>query len=226
MAEDKKSFVLYSDYKELFSELSDKDAGQLIKHILAYVNDENPISTNAIVKVSFIPIKLQLKRDLKKYESKKEQWSDAGKKSAEARRLKKEQEEQEANERSTESTDVKTVATDSTVTVTDTVNVTVINKKEKNADAFNIFWSKYPNKVAKDKCKDKFVSLSQTDIDKILTTLDGYLLYKPFEDYRHPNPETYINQKRWNDEIPTVVKHKTNEDLYAEHVMKQIRANS
>lgn len=132
MAEDKKSFVLYSDYKELFNELSDEDAGQLIKHILSYVNDENPESKNPMVKVSFIPIKHQLKRDLKKYEEKKEQWSDAGKKSAEARRLKREQEERERNERSTESTNVENVATESTVnvTVTDNVNVTVTDIKE------------------------------------------------------------------------------------------------
>ena len=125
MAENKKSFVLYSDYNEVFSELSNNDAGELIKHILKYVNDEDPVTENPIVKVSFIPIKLQLKRDLVKYEDKKEQWSEAGKRSAESRRLKK---LNESNERSTESTNVKTVSTESTVTVNDTVTVNVINK--------------------------------------------------------------------------------------------------
>ena len=78
MAENKKSFLLYSDYKELFLELSDQDAGQLIKHIFSYVNDENPISENPIVKISFIPIKNQLKRDLKVWEVSKEDKSNSG----------------------------------------------------------------------------------------------------------------------------------------------------
>ena len=72
MAGGKKSFLMYADYQELFHELSDEDAGQLIKHILAYVNDEDPETENQIVKVSFIPIKRQLKRDLRKYEERAE----------------------------------------------------------------------------------------------------------------------------------------------------------
>ena len=38
----KKSFLLYADWKETFETLSDDKAGELIKHIFAYVNDENP----------------------------------------------------------------------------------------------------------------------------------------------------------------------------------------
>ncbi len=69
MAEGKKGFLLYADYQELFEELSDEDAGQLIKHIFKYVNDQSPKTDNKIVKISFIPIKRALKRDLKKYEN-------------------------------------------------------------------------------------------------------------------------------------------------------------
>lgn len=122
MAEDKKGFILYADYEELFDELSDECAGKLIKHILKYVNDKNPITDDAIVKVSFIPIKRQLKRDLEKYESKREQWSEAGKASAESRRLKK---EQALNNVLTDLTNVDSVATDLTVRVNDNVNVNV-----------------------------------------------------------------------------------------------------
>lgn len=119
MAENKKGFLLYADYEELFEELSDANAGQLIKHILRYVNDKNPTTENDIVKISFIPIKRQLKRDLESYKSKQEQWSEAGKRSAEARRIKR---EQSLNEVVTDSTTVKNVATVSTVNVNDNVN--------------------------------------------------------------------------------------------------------
>ena len=120
MAEDKKGFLLYADYEELFDELTDEVAGKLIKHILKYVNDKNPDTEDSLVKVAFIPIKKQLKRDLEKYEDKREQWSIAGKKSAESRKLKK---EQTLNNVLTESTNVKSVATESTVNVNVNDNV-------------------------------------------------------------------------------------------------------
>ena len=96
-------------------------------------------------------------------------------------------------------------------------------KKEKN---FSLFWSKYPKKVAKDKCKDKFLKLKESEIETILNTIDKYINYKPFEDYTHPNPLTYLNQRRWEDEIPEEEKKpKTGAEIYAQNVMRQINAN-
>lgn len=69
MAKDKKSFIAYCDWGETFDMLSDEEAGQLIKHIFAYVNDKNPKLENRILEIAFKPIKLQLKRDLQKYET-------------------------------------------------------------------------------------------------------------------------------------------------------------
>ena len=68
MAKDKKSFILYCDQQGLFNKLPDEIAGKLIKHIFAYVNDENPIATDLLLEIAFEPIKLQLKRDLRKYD--------------------------------------------------------------------------------------------------------------------------------------------------------------
>jgi hypothetical protein len=85
MAENKKGFILYADQKELFSQLPDEIAGKLIKHIMAYVNDENPISDDILINIAFTPIKLQLKRDLVKFEETKASRSVAGKIGAEKR---------------------------------------------------------------------------------------------------------------------------------------------
>ena len=85
MAEDKKGFILYADQKELFSQLPDELAGKLIKHIMAYVNDENPVSDDIVINIAFTPIKLQLKRDLVKFEETKGRRSLAGKIGAEKR---------------------------------------------------------------------------------------------------------------------------------------------
>jgi len=69
MAKDKKSFLLYCDIKHTVNELTDEQAGKLFKHILAYVNDENPQTDDILTKIAFEPIKQSLKRDLQKYES-------------------------------------------------------------------------------------------------------------------------------------------------------------
>jgi hypothetical protein len=120
MAENKKSFVLYSDSQGLVNQLPDDVAGRLLKHIYAYVNDENPKTDELLLNIAFEPIKMQLKRDLVKYEKKREQWSEAGKKSAEQRALTK------SNESQRTLTNVNSVATVSTVN--DNVNVNVISK--------------------------------------------------------------------------------------------------
>jgi hypothetical protein len=122
MAENKKSFVLYSDSQGLINQLPDDVAGRLLKHIYAYVNDENPTTDELLLNIAFEPIKMQLKRDLIKYEKKREQWSEAGKKSAEQRALTK------SNESQRTLTNVDSVATVSTVNDNVNVNVNVISK--------------------------------------------------------------------------------------------------
>jgi hypothetical protein len=119
MAENKTSFVLYSDQRTLIDLLSNEQAGKLLKHIYAYVNDENPICEDVLINVAFEPIKQQFKRDLKKWERTKESRSKAGLASAEARKNK---------QNATKPTNVKYVqqsSTNSTVNVNDNVNVNV-----------------------------------------------------------------------------------------------------
>lgn len=72
MAEDKKGFVLYADQKSIFEDLTNEEAGILIKYIFSYVNDENPTIEDRFIAMAFKPIKMQLKRDLVKYQAVKE----------------------------------------------------------------------------------------------------------------------------------------------------------
>jgi hypothetical protein len=131
MAKDKKGFILYADQKELFDQLPNEKAGELIKHIFSYVNDENPETDDVLLKIAFTPIKQQLKRDLKKFEDVREKRSIAGKASAESRKQK-----------ATNLTSVKSVqqtSTQSTVKENDNVNVKEndnVNDINKNAKAF------------------------------------------------------------------------------------------
>jgi len=68
MAKDKKGFILYCDVIHTVEKLTDEQAGKLFKHILKYVNDQDPIPEDIITEIAFEPIKQSLKRDLQKYE--------------------------------------------------------------------------------------------------------------------------------------------------------------
>jgi len=117
MAQGKKSFVAYSDWKDIFNELPDEDAGKLIKHVFAYVNDENPVSDSVLIKAVFATIKSTLKRDLDKWDKELEQRKEAGIKSGISRRTK-------TNERSTVVNETERKRTDSvSVNVSDSVSV-------------------------------------------------------------------------------------------------------
>lgn len=80
-----------------------------------------------------------------------------------------------------------------------------LNKEQENnitiKQRFESFWLKYPKKIGKKTALSKWLKLSESDIDKIESTIDSFIKYKPFKDYTHPNPCTYLNQERWNDEI-------------------------
>ena len=78
MAEEKKGFLLYSDIIHTIEKLTDEQAGVLFKHILKYVNDENPECKDLITEIAFEPIKQSLKRDLLKWGDKKQKRSEAG----------------------------------------------------------------------------------------------------------------------------------------------------
>ena len=117
----KKSFLLYCDQQGLFRQLPDKEAGQLIKLIFSYVNDENPVIEDLLLKVAFEPIKLQLKRDLLNWNSIRELRSIAGKKggkaSGKSRKQNKANEASASNPKQNEANEAVTV----NVTVNDTV---------------------------------------------------------------------------------------------------------
>ncbi len=80
MAKDKNSFLLYCDIIHTVEKLDDVQAGKLFKHLLKYVNDQNPNPENPLIEIAFEPIKQSLKRDLIKYEGIRERNSENAKK--------------------------------------------------------------------------------------------------------------------------------------------------
>lgn len=67
-------------------------------------------------------------------------------------------------------------------------------------DDFDMFWSLYQKKVGKEKCKKLWAKLSHKDRMAALAYAPRYVMAQPDQRYRK-NPETFIRNKSWNDEI-------------------------
>ena len=207
MAEDKKSFLLYADLIHTVRKMPKEKAGELLLTILSYVNDEDPIVDDIVVELVFEPIKQQMKRDLRKYEGKKQQWSDAGKASAEARRLKK---ESEVKNDETNLTDVEIRSTDSTVTVNDTV--TVIKEREKGDE------SPLPPKSKKKKVEKKeFIPPAFEEFEKYCDE-NGFkgIAQRAFRGYSDAEPPWHDSQGNkilsWKQKLQNVWFKENNKD--------------
>ena len=135
MAENKKSFVAYCDWQETFEELSNEEAGKLVKHLFNYVNDKDPDASDKLTKMCFIPIKQSLKRDLKKYEGYIKKQSDNGKKGGRPKNPTLSEKTQPFIEKAKKADSVSVSVSDS---VSDNVNV--INKENKDI-SFNFLKS-------------------------------------------------------------------------------------
>lgn len=73
--------------------------------------------------------------------------------------------------------------------------------KEYILSDFDVFWNLYDKKVGKkEKLQKKWESLKPEDKTKILEHLPKYKISQPNPKYRK-NPETYLNNESWNDEI-------------------------
>jgi|SRR6185437_11074029 len=124
MAKDKKTFILYTDMIHTVKKLPMELRGELLTIILEYVNDENPkIEDNLLLEIAFEPIKLQLKRDLIKWDEFVKRQSENGKKNG--------QKAKKANPEPKKPTPNLVNLNDNVnVTVSDTVNENEIKEKD------------------------------------------------------------------------------------------------
>jgi len=83
------------------------------------------------------------------------------------------------------------------------INEDVIVNEDVNEDKkawFEIFWGKYAKKQDSKKCLDKWMKLTDQEMNAALDKVDAYVLSTPDVQFRK-NPLTWLNGKCWNDEI-------------------------
>jgi hypothetical protein len=83
---------------------------------------------------------------------------------------------------------------------TETENKTITINENINID-FEWFWNDYDKKVGdKQKLKKKWIKLTDEERQNAMNYLDLYKQSVPDKQFRK-NPETFLNNKSWNDEI-------------------------
>ena len=66
--------------------MDNETAGQFFKHYLRYINDLNPETDNLLVDITFESVKQNLKRDLKKWETRAKRKEQKGKRTTKRRK--------------------------------------------------------------------------------------------------------------------------------------------
>lgn len=92
------------------------------------------------------------------------------------------------------------------------------DKKEINCDDnFETFYQAYPRKIGKINV-EKWFNKNKPDeelMNKILTSLEKHKKLKQWQDKQFiPYPATWLNQKRWEDELDTILKVENKERRY------------
>ena len=222
MAENKKSFIIYTSWKRWLDGLNLEQKGKWLDWMLSYTNDENPqFPSDQAVMIACMMAQDTLKRDLKKYEAKVERI-----KSARNQNPNNNKELLENNNQ----TDISTKSVRNqydiggvNVNVNDNVNVNVndnvlskdnelnnrdINiscaKEEKNESIFESFWKVYPRKIGKEKCRNWFKSHKPKEdlVKQMIEAVEQQKKSKQWSDPQYiPHPYTWLNQGRWEDEL-------------------------
>ena len=108
-------------------------------------------------------------------------------------------------------------------TETENINETINNTEiEVNID-FEFFWIEYDKKVGdKKKLIKKWNNLTDAEREKIMEYLPSYKNSVPDKQFRK-NPETFFNNKSWNDEIVKRISTANSKQSYAEREFEKLK---
>lgn len=209
-------FCLYLDMVETFEDLTDEEAGLVIKSLLAYCNGQEVPQLSGGAKIVFGLLRRQFERDSESYESKRLKLSENGRKGGRPKaneskenqllfsESKKSQEKEEDKEKEKDKEEDK-------------------DKKKEKADAlasmFARFWAVYPRHEAKQTALKAFTKINPDEalLETILSAVECFKNAAQWQEdggQYVPHPSTFLNQRRWEDEPPKGGVQKKRKDDY------------
>ena len=187
----KEYIPLFLDFNETTQDLADDECGRLIRAIVSYANDEEYESIlKGNEKVAFRFLKGLVDRN-----------AAISEKRAQARAGKNKTEQNETNDNKEEQNETNSITKTKTKTETNTKN-----KNQNTSPLFDRFWDAYPRHVNKQGAAKAFERAKIDDqiIDEIITAIEKQ---KKSDQWTKdngqfiPHPATWLNQRRWEDEI-------------------------
>jgi hypothetical protein len=172
----KETFILRTEWYDAIKELSDIEQAVIFRNLFEYHsgNEVNTSSFTLPVKLVWSLIEPNLKRNIISYDKRSETYNLTEKPNK----------------------PIETLSVSVSVSDSDTVSDTDTVKEE-----FDFFWNLYDKKVGEKKALlVKWGKLKKEDKEKILLHVPKYKAAQPDKRFRK-NPEAYLNQKAWNDEI-------------------------
>jgi len=221
--EAKKSFVLYYDYRQHLSMLTDEERGRLLMALLDYGETGKLPDLSRAEMMAFSFIAAQMDRDAAKYaeivQKRREAGRQGGRPPKAPESTGKQPEAKKTNGFPEKQTKAKKPDTD-TVTDNDTVTGTgtdintphppqgedVVDLQERR---FAEFWKQYPRKVGKIAARSAWMKLKPT-AELFKQILEAVATAKKSKEWTKeggsfiPHPSTWINQGRWDDELTPI----------------------
>lgn len=196
----RKAFSIHSDFYEELSNLNSTQRGDVMMALICWANDEVPPQLEPATAMLFRLMCAQIERISKANASN----------GAKGGRPSEQTEESEKSEKSRRNPKKPPVSV--TDTVTNTATNTPLTPQGRGGagsspepESFDLFWAAYPKKVGKGAAHTswKKIKPGKAFLEKIL---DAVELAKRSEQWQCengryiPNPATWLNQKRWDDE--------------------------
>lgn len=190
---------VYFDFEVKAKELTEEEKGRLLLVMLRYAKDGTEPEMTGNERILFPVFKAQIDEDIKAYETKVANGSRGGRPV-----MDREPEETEENRNKPEITENnQTEPEESEIRKKEERR----KKKEERRDIyFDRFWESYPRKEAKQTAKKAFEKLNP-DEAILQTMLEAIERFKGSAQWREengrfiPHPATWINQRRWEDEV-------------------------
>lgn len=190
---------VYFDFEVKAGEYSDEEKGRLLLAMLRYAKDGTEADLIGNERFVFPVFRAQIDEDIKAYDTKVANGSRGGRPVT-----RREPEETENNrEKPNETENNLTEPEESEICKKEERR----KKKEERRDIyFNRFWESYPRKEAKQTAKKAFEKLNP-DEALLQTMLEAVERFKGSAQWREengrfiPHPATWINQRRWEDEV-------------------------
>ena len=214
---EKQSFVFYRSFYEVGKKLSPEDKVLFYEGICDYGFNGIEPQFKGTLEMLWMLIKPQMTANIKRYQNGKKGGAPKGNTNAKKQHETTLKQPSKTTETTKNNQKQPNDNVNVNVNVNDNVNVNVNdNKKEiykekkqpsfDKENAFIEFWKCYPRKVNKSKAKDKFMSIckSKKMFDIIMNALRVHVQsndWKKDNGQFVPYPTTWLNGKRWEDEI-------------------------